>query len=114
MWLFVKMAGGQQRAIELDGQPASRFRWAALAKDEKKPKSVGLGFESTKGGGWRRHRAIDGAGLGGRCDERFGYVTDFRFRTLARSHAPSFDGLNYTYRHSRCKKICSAKCDTAI
>ena len=85
-----------------------------LQSTKKNPSQFGLGFESTKGGGWRRHRAIDGAGHGGRCEQAMRYVPGFRFRTLARSLAPSFDGMNYTYGPQGCKKICSTKCDTTI
>ena len=93
---------------------AARGHPLPLQSAKKNPSRIGLGFESTKGGGWRRHRAIDGAGQGGLCGERFGYVTGFRFRTLARSSAPSFDGLNYTYGLFSCKKICTAKFNTTI
>ena len=114
LWLFVKPANARDRKATLQARTRAATEAPPLQWTKKNPSHIGLGFESTKGGGWRRHRAIDGTGHGGRCAERSGYVTNFRFRTLARSSAPSFDGLNYTYGPFGCKKICTTKFNTTI
>jgi len=48
--------------------------------EKKNPSRLRPGFESTKGGGWRRHWEIDGVSCG-RCG---GLGRWLRFRTLAR------------------------------
>ena len=76
----------------------------------KKTQAFELGFESTKGGGWRRHLEIDG-GTCGRCG---GLGRGLRFRTLARClRRRSMIGIIPRVCPDA-REICSAKCDFVL
>ncbi|SPR98940.1 hypothetical protein CBM2634_A70019 [Cupriavidus taiwanensis] len=83
----------------------------------KKTQAFELGFESTKGGGWRRHLEIDG-GTCGRCG---GLGRGLRFRTLARClRRRSMIGIiprvcpDIPRVCPDAREICSAKCDFVL
>jgi hypothetical protein len=78
LWLFVKMAIGPQRAIELMGSLRHDFAGPPLQKT-KKPKSVGLGFESTKGGGGGDTGRSTGPVLAGGATSDLGTLPTFAF-----------------------------------
>ncbi|SOZ99712.1 hypothetical protein CBM2626_A40257 [Cupriavidus taiwanensis] len=76
----------------------------------KKTQAFELGFESTKGGGWRRHLEIDGVTCG-RCG---GLGRGLRFRTLARClRRRSMIGIIPRVCPDA-REICSAKCDFVL
>ncbi|SPA48067.1 conserved protein of unknown function [Cupriavidus taiwanensis] len=58
----------------------------------KKTQAFELGFESTKGGGWRRHLEIDGGDCG-RCG---GLGLGASLSHSGALSAPSFNDWNYT------------------
>ena len=116
--LFVKSAqrqSGKRRRHHESSQAGPLCSNAAPCNPRKKTQvglDLGLNPPKEEGGGdtGRSTGPVMAGGAGKRC----GTFLAFAFALWRALHAPSFDGMNYTYSPSGCKKICSTKRDTTI
>ncbi|SOZ36955.1 hypothetical protein CBM2605_A60199 [Cupriavidus neocaledonicus] len=97
-------------AVRRGSAPPNALAGPARLFRRKKTQAFELGFESTKGGRWRRHLEIDG-GTCGRCG---GLGRGLRFRTLARCLRRRSMIRIIPRVCPDAREICTAKCDFVL